>query len=220
MRLMPMRKIFIMVSLAAGFVALPATAPGQALSQPEGWDVSVERFVAMPPGFHIATSPSVLLYHPEATADGEFSVESEGFLFRGDSADAYGLFVGGRELDGDAATWTSFEVARDGTWVVRERRDGLIADVAGPESGPVATPGDEVTAKNVLGISVGASDVTFRLNGKTVTALPRSDLAVDGVVGFRVGTDLNLHLSTLTIAAGADTVRWAPAADEAVEGGS
>lgn len=207
----------------AALVAMPDRAEGQALQQPDGWHTRAERFVAMPPGFHITTNPSVLFYHPDARAAGEFAVESEGFLFQGDSPNAYGVFIGGRNLDGDDAAWTSFEIAHDGTWVVRERRAdetgaAVVTAVAGPAAGPVAVPGEEVTAKNVLSISADDEAVVFRLNGELIASLPRTDLAVDGIVGFRVGADLNLHLTTLSITSDGSTTAWAPAA-EAGEGG-
>lgn len=209
--------------VATALVAAPA-ARAQMLSQPDGWRTRAERFVAMPPGFHVTTSPSVLFYHPDATVGGEFTVTTDGFMFGGDSPNTYGLFVGGRHLDGDAATWVSFEVGLDGRWVVRQRqpRDlqtGFeIVDLAGPEAGPVALPGPEGPARNALGVTVGADEVAFELNGDTVARLPRADLPLDGVTGFRVGAGLNLHLVTLSITSGGETTNWAPVRDEEAEG--
>ena len=211
--------------LALAVLCGPEAASGQALSQPDGWQTRAERFVAMPPGFHITTSPSVLFFHPDARAEGEFSVHSEGFLFRGDSPHSYGLFIGGRDLDGDDATWTSFEIGGDGTWVVRTRefrdiqRGAEIVDVLGPEPGPVALPGEEMTAENRLVIRAAAEEVAFEVNEETVATLPRADFPVDGVVGFRVGAGLNLHLTTLTIERGDHVERWAPASRAPEEGG-
>lgn len=209
---------------AAVLVAAPSGGGAQALEKPEGWQTRAERFVAMPPGFHITTSPSVLFYHPEAHAEGTFTVESEGYLFQGDSPNAYGIFLGGRNLDGDDATWTSFEIAHDGRWVVRNRAPdengaAVVSEIAGPESGPVALPGDEVTAKNVLAVSADPESVAFRVNGETVLTIPRYDVPVDGIVGFRVGAGLNLHLTTLTVTAGGETTTWAPAREDAAEEG-
>lgn len=213
--------------LALVALGVPEAAVGQALSQPDGWRTRAERFVAMPPGFHITTSPSVLFFHPDARAEGEFYVQSEGFLFRGDSPHSYGLFIGGRDLEGDDASWTSFEIAHDGTWAVRTRRfrdvqqGAEVVDVLGPEPGPVALPGAETTAKNELVIRAGAEEVAFEVNDQTVATLPRADLPVDGVVGFRVGADLNLHLTSLTIGqlGGDHLERWAPTAAAPEEGG-
>ena len=211
---------------AAVLVAAPSVGGAQALEQPEGWHTRAERFVAMPPGFHITTSPSVLFYHPEARANGTFTVESEGFLFRGDSPNSYGIFVGGERLDGDDAAWTSFEIAHDGTWVVRGRafagleQGAVVSDLAGPEPGPVAVPGEDANAKNLLAVAADSDSVRFQLNGETVATLPRDGLAVDGVVGFRVGAGLNLHLITLSVTSEGRTTTWAPAREDAPgEGG-
>lgn len=220
----PCVKYLWLGALLTGALGIPSALESQTLEQPEGWRTRAERFVAMPPGFNITTTPSVLFFHPEARAEGEFTVTSEGFLFRGDSPNTYGLFVGGRHLEGDAATWTSFEIGHDGTWVVRARRaaDDLetgfhVVDLAGPTPGPVALPGDEMTAKNAISVVAAADHVEFRLNGETVVRLPRRELPVDGVVGFRVGSGLNLHLVSLSIASDGRTTEWAPARPDAAE---
>lgn len=212
-------------ALAACILVTPTAARTQSLSQPDGWEVRAERFVAMPPGFHITTSPSVLLYHPDARAEGEFAVETDGFLFRGDSPNAYGLFVGGRDLADDEATWISFEIALDGTWVVRRReyrgqeQGFAVVDLAGPEPGPIVVPGEEQTARNAIGIVANPDVVEFRINEQTVVTFPRAELDVDGVTGFRVGAGLNLHLISLTIDSDGQATEWAPQPPESPEEG-
>lgn len=221
-------KYMILGSAAlAAALATPGFGEAQALSRPDGWRTQAERFVTMRPGFHITTTPSVLLYHPDARAEGSYRVESEGFLFVGDSPHTYGVFVGGSNLEADDATWTSFEIGRDGKWVVRtrENRGGtngpMIVDVAGPEAGPVVLPtGEDPTGKNVFGIDVDEDEARFRLNGETVLTLPRGELAFDGITGFRVGAGLNLHLTTLDVTSDSGTTHWAPAEDAAGDGGA
>lgn len=214
-------------TLAACILVTPTAARTQSLSQPDGWEVRAERFVAMPPGFHITTSPSVLLYHPEARAEGEFEVATDGFAFRGDSPNAYGLFVGGRDLADDEATWISFEIALDGSWIVRRRefrgqeQGFAVVDLAGPEPGPIAVPGDEQTARNAISIMAGSDRIEFRINQETVTTFPRGELDVDGVTGFRIGADLNLHLISFTVGSHGETTEWAPQpAESSEEGGA
>lgn len=219
-------KIFVTgCTFAACALMSPPAARTQTLSQPDGWEVRAERFVAMPPGFHITTSPSVLLYHPEARAEGVFAVATDGFMFRGDSPNAYGLFVGGRDLADDEAAWISFEIALDGTWVVRRReyrgqeQGFAVVDLAGPAPGPIVVPGEEQTARNAIAIVAGSDQVEFRINDETVAALPRAELDVHGVTGFRVGAGLNLHLVSLTVHSDGATTEWAPAPAESSEGG-
>jgi hypothetical protein len=69
----------------------------------------------------------------------------------------------------------------------------------------VPHPGGDATARNVLRVEVGATDVAFSANGKEIAKVPRAGLATDGAFGFRVGKDLNLHISTLDV-----TQRLAP----------
>lgn len=212
-------------TLAACVLVTPGAARAQSLSQPDGWEVRAERFVAMPPGFHITTSPSVLFYHPDARAEGEFEVITDGFVFRGDSPHAYGLFVGGRDLADDEATWVSFEIALDGTWVVRRReyrgqeQGFAVVDLAGPEPGPIVVPGQEQTARNTIAVVAGSDRVEFQINHATVTTFPRAEMDVDGVTGFRVGAGLNLHLVSFTVSSDGDTTEWAPQPAESPEEG-
>jgi hypothetical protein len=57
-------------------------------------------FVQMPPGWHVTTGPGVLLDPTaQAEADGHFSIEAEIFLFPGESAEEYGVFLGGKDVD-------------------------------------------------------------------------------------------------------------------------
>lgn len=224
---MRLRTICTMCWGLAILATLPGSAAAQALTQPAGWETRAERFVAMPPGFHITTSPSVLLYHPEARAEGTFRIESEAFLFPGDSPHRYGVFFGARNLDADDAVWTSFEIGLDGRWVVRTRevrdrqRGFEVVDLAGPAPGPVVLPEGENPARNALVVAAGREQVEFRLNGETVAALPRDAIPVDGVTGFRIGSELNLHVLSLTVETESGVERWAPApADQPEEDGS
>ena len=194
--------------LGASWLA-PRALPAQALSAPDNWVTIAERFVAMPPGWHITTSGSVLLHNIKATAERQFGVRSEGFLFSGESDGTYGLFIGGRDLASDAAAWTSFEIGRDGTWVIRQRNANTVEDLVGPQAGPVALPEDG-PAKNVLQIEAGESSVAFILNDSTVAELPREGMAVEGIFGFRVGANLNLHLTTLSTSEGDKVRSFAP----------
>ena len=87
---LPLERITVLALL----VLAPAPAIAQTLQAPDGWIARPERFVEMPPGFHITAGRGVILYHPAATARGEFRVESEGFLFDPLGADGtYGLIV-------------------------------------------------------------------------------------------------------------------------------
>ena len=197
-------------------LALLALAPTQALAQtlqaPEGWIARPERFVEMPPGFHITAGQGVIMYNPEATVRGEFRVESEGFLFDPHGTDGtYGLILGGRELDSDAQRYVSFEIGPDGNFFVRLQADFESTELDGGFHKAIHRwTGEDATVKNVLSVDAGATTVRFRINDDTVAEMARTAVDPDGVIGFRIESGLNIHVSTLDITTDAGKTEWAP----------
>jgi hypothetical protein len=206
-----MRKAFL-VFLAAGIVTSPARA--RQLQTPTDWKwrtdtpakVTAESklspdaffFVAMPPGWHITMGPGGLLYPTGRSATGNFTLEAQIFLFPGDSQEAYGLFFGGKSIeDGSAPEYTAFVARRDGRAGVIKSAGHEVSGGWIPNDAVLPHPGGEGTAKNILRVEVGGTEVIYSANGKEVGRSPRSSVQTDGVFGFRVGKGVNLHISTL-----------------------
>ncbi|MDH3270570.1 MAG: hypothetical protein OEN56_04515 [Gemmatimonadota bacterium] len=193
-------------------LALPAAA--QDLERPDGWHVrfddpgaseaQLEMFVEMPPGWHVTTGPAGIFWSPTNTASGDFRAEMEVFLFDPEGRrEAFGLFVGGRNLDGASQAYTYF-LLRDGGQYIIKRREGADAPTVRPWTGhsaikAYADRGEEVSVLNVLAIEARGDRVRFLVNGTEVAALPRSEVPVDGVYGFRVNHALNLHIRSLEV---------------------
>lgn len=155
-------------------------------------------FVQMPPGFHITMGPGGNLFDPSVVAAGRFDVESEFFLFPGESGSEYGLFIGGQRLE-SGGDWIGFVARRDGSAAVTRRRGGAIELVrAWRPSGAIVPGRSEGTARNVLKVIAG-TEVVFQVNGADVARVPRDSVAIDGVVGFRVGSGVNLHVTSFDV---------------------
>ncbi|HEX2445408.1 MAG TPA: hypothetical protein VHJ77_15795 [Vicinamibacterales bacterium] len=200
--------LVVIFSSAAALAAVRGCAVrSQELKPPPGWKVQSDKptdkpayYVEMPPGWHMTTGAASILYDPAYVADGRFAIETEIFLFPGDSQDGYGLFTGGKELDGGAATYTAFLLRRDGSAGIAARTGGQGRVVRDWVKHDAILPGDQKdSVKNVLRIVAEAADVTFEVNGKPVLTLPRGDLAIDGTFGFRAGDDINVHVSRLDL---------------------
>ena len=205
---LPLERITVLALL----VLAPAPAIAQTLQAPDGWIARPERFVEMPPGFHITAGRGVILYNPAATARGEFRVESEGFLFDPLGSDGtYGLFLGGRELDSDAQRYIAFEIGPDGNFSVRRQAEFESTRLAGGFHQAIHRwTGEDATVKNVLSVDAGATTVRFRVNDDTVAELTRAAVDPDGVIGFRIDSGLNIHVTTLDITTDAGKTEWAP----------
>jgi hypothetical protein len=200
--------LVVIFSVAAGLCAVRGCAVrSQELKPPPEWRVQSDKptdkpayYVEMPPGWHVTTGAPSILYDPSYVADGRFAIETEMFLFPGDSQDGYGLFAGGTDLDGKAPAYTAFLLRRDGSAGIVARAKGQGRVVREWVKHDAVTPGDQKdSVKNVLRIVAESAEVTFEVNGKPVVTVQRNELAVDGTFGFRVGNDVNLHVSRLDL---------------------
>ena len=166
------------------------------LDPPEGsW-----LFGTMAPGWHITTRPAVTLFEPSHSGRGRFALESEIFLFPGPSDAGFGVFIGGRDLESKGRL-VAFLIRRDGSAAVESHDTGRITLLRPwTKAGsilPGAATGDDV--KNVLRVEAEAASVVFLVNGKQVAEIPRDGVSYDGIVGLRVGSDLNLHVTNLDV---------------------
>src|SRR5688572_28204231 len=166
-------------------------------------------YVGMAPGWHVTTNPGVLLFHPGHEGRGHFSLRSEIFLFPGDNQEEYGLFIGGRTLEPASAapSYTAFVLRRDGRAAILKRNGTATTALVDWKANAAVLPQAGTEAmKNALTVDVGATDVVFSVNDKEVARVPRAEVPTDGAVGFRVGSSLNLHITTFDL-----THRLAPA---------
>jgi len=212
----------VLVILVAGALALPTATAGQEHQEheaesPDGWIIRTDagghgggdvEFDDMPPGWHITTGPAAIFYQPGTTANGSFRLESEIFLFDpGARNEAFGIFVGGADLDGDAQVYTYFLIRQDGSVLIKSRDGGATSTLQGwtPHDAVVTWAergADAPTAKNVLAVEADSERLTFYVNGEEVYSTERSGHHVDGLVGIRVNHGLSVHVSSLDVTSG------------------
>ena len=197
----------------ASVMAAPAAA--QDLQRPEGWmvrfdnpaatETDLETFVEMPPGYHITTGPAAIFYDPGLRASGDFRAELEVFLFDpGQRREAFGIFLGGGDLQGSGQEYTYFLIRNGGEFILK-RRQGADAPTVRPWTAheaiqSYADRGDDVSVRNVLAVEAQGDRVRFFVNGQQVADVPRAEVPVDGQVGIRVNHALNLHVARLAVA--------------------
>lgn len=200
----------------------PATPHGKNLAVPEGWQYRLDRpdadarlvaaedadrsdirFVNMTPGWHITTGPAAILYHPALTATGPFRAEAEYHLFDpGQRNEAFGMFIGGSNLDSDDQSYLYFLVRKSGEFLIKRRSGAgttVVQDWTAHSAVVPHTPELSGPATNVLAVERGSDTLTFFVNGQEVAAVTRGDLPADGIVGLRVNHALNVHVSDLHV---------------------
>jgi len=160
-------------------------------------------FVSMTPGWHITTGPAGIIYHPASTAAGAFTARTTIHLFApGDRNEAFGLFVGGMDLEGANQTYDYFLIRNSGEYLIKRRigsETQLVQDWAPSPAILRYTDPTVSSVANELRIRVTGADVVFSINDVEVATLPAADVRTEGVVGIRVNHDLNLHVSDLAV---------------------
>jgi hypothetical protein len=186
---------------------------GALLAQvPTGWKMRVDRsaaasdpdgsgsisFVTMGTGFH-ATNPQAAVYwNPEKTAAGTYTLKGTFTLMKPSGhTNYYGLVFGGSGIEGPDQKYIYFEVAQDGTWLIK-RRDG-----SGTSNVSSKTPNDAVKKPdasgksiNALEVRVGADKIDYVVNGVVVNSTPKAGATAntDGLYGIRINHLLEVHI--------------------------
>lgn len=211
--------VMISIALAAGAEVLAQS--GRNLERPGHWTARYDdgagtaerRFVVMRPGWHIFAGPGGLLWDSGRFASGSYSVSSTVYLFPEGDPDqsgstrldsAYGLFLGGRDLDGGTAAYVSFVIGNDRRFRVASHHGGSDTAELVPWTDHEAIAAfDETTTggpvENVLAIDVRDDAVIFYVNDAVVAQLPRDGLPLDGIIGLRAGAGLSLHVTEIEI---------------------
>jgi hypothetical protein len=189
----------------------PDIAPaGDAMAMPAGFEVRLDnptamtsdfRVMSMDGGMHIQTGPAGVFYNAtESTVDaGNYTVTAT-FTEIGappNHREAYGLIIGGRDLQGPSQAYTYFLVRADGRYLIKKRAGEETSNVseAWVESPAVNATGPEAgDLTNTLSIRVEGGQAHFTINGTEVTTIPTADIDAYGVAGARVNHNLNVQI--------------------------
>lgn len=181
-----------------------ATAEGL----PDGWLMRLDRdsftpdmvdFEPMEPGWHVKTGRAAgIFWQADAAFDDEYATAATYHLFDpAEHAEAFGLFVGGTDLDGPDQQYVYFLVRQTGEYLIKRRTGSETSDIVDwtqHPAVPVAPTGEQGPTQYDLAISVGAGEVSFMVNGQTVHSLPVSEVDTDGVYGLRINHMLDVHV--------------------------
>jgi hypothetical protein len=185
-----------------------------AQSLPDGWKMRADRpdadatslsVVDMPPGYHVTTGPSGILWNPELEASGDYRVEAEIFLFDpGERRESFGFFVGGRDLEGPEQAYTYVLIRNGGEFIVKQRAGTEAPTIIGWTAHEAIRafadrPAGDPSVRNVLVLERRGDEVRYEVNGQEVARFDGAELPLDGVVGLRVNHRLDLHVSRLEV---------------------
>jgi hypothetical protein len=162
-------------------------------------------FQAMPMdgGVHVQTGPAGVLYNATNTvASGDYSVSAT-FTEIGappNHREAFGIVIGGAELETPNQRYTYFLVRADGKYLIKRRTGGETANVRDwTDSEAVKKAEAQGDVTNALEVAVRGDQVHFSINGTEVTTVPVAEVDAHGIAGVRVNHNLNVMVSNWAV---------------------
>lgn len=220
MRLLTAAAVFLLSGPAVTLVA-QANDPDRSVAGggtfPAGWNVRTEpnrqtgqpaplanvKFTNMGPGgMHTTVGPAAIYWRDRDTISGNYHVVAKLIQMKNPAhPEAFGIFIGGKNLADSAQTYTYLLVRPiDGMYSIR-RRTGYTtrpsAIVEWTASDAVTKADSTGNASNELSVEVRGGRAKYMINGKEVYSGDAADL--NGVVGYRVNHNLDVHLGSLGI---------------------
>ena len=154
-------------------------------------------------GVHFLTGPAGIYYKPADKPAGAYETHATFTqMVPSDHPEAYGLFIGGANLDAATQKYTYFIVRQDGKYMIKRRNGNDTPTVVDWTDSPAIKKADSSgKMSNTLAIEVGKDKVRFLVNGTEVQSIDAAKVDTAGTPGLRVNHNLNLHVEGFTVKA-------------------
>ena len=147
----------------------------------------------------ITTGPAHIMYSPADTLSDAFTVATTFDQVEAPThPEAFGLFIGGTDLDKPTARYTYFVVRGTGEFLIRVRDGTQTRDISAWSGHPaIMKQNAEGQARFRLAIQVRTDSVRFLVGGKPVAAMKAGSIPTNGIAGLRINHNLKLKADLL-----------------------
>lgn len=152
-------------------------------------------------GWDVTTGPPHILYRPTDSASGSYTVSTTiDQLAAPAHPEAYGVFVGGRNLDGPDQRYLYFLVRGTGEMMAKVREGNKTRNVfAWQKNTAVPAANASGQASYELAIQVRPDSVRFLVNDKPAATVAAAGLPTDGVYGIRINHNLHVRATPAVV---------------------
>jgi hypothetical protein len=151
-------------------------------------------------GWHVATTQAGIWWDPTMVEQKSFNVLLDAVLLPDGANNGFGVFVGGRNLEGDQPEYLSFQIKGDGTYLVELRHGEEVHALAPWMSHRAITRALSGTPTNYsLRLEVHPLRLDFVVNGLKVHSIDRATVRADGNVGLRFDAGLSMDLTRFRV---------------------
>jgi hypothetical protein len=151
--------------------------------------------------WEITTGPAHIVYSPNDLASGTYTVSSTfDQLQKPVHPEAFGLFIGGSNLDQPNQAYTYFLVRGSGEVLVKVREGDATRDVIKWTTAP-GVPKEDASGRATykLDVQVTPDALKLMVNGKQAASVSKAGLPTDGIAGLRINHNLHIKATPVTI---------------------
>lgn len=174
-----------------------------------GSSVNDSRFAMNGANIDIKTGPAGIFWNPGNTASGNYEVKSTFTEHKQNASHphAYGVFIGGSDLDADSQAYAYCIAYGDGSYAVKYFNGSKVTNVVDrAQSAAVHKADANGVATNEVGWRVRNGNASCVINGQEVKSWPAAQLtgagklkSLDGVYGVRVSHNIDVTMTPLTV---------------------
>ncbi len=171
----------------------------------QGRKITEARFYPAGSGLHVTSGPAAIYWNPVNAVPANYTVHAT-FIQQSAAAhpEAYGLIIGGTNLNAANESYLYFLVRQDGKFLINHRaNDSTVHKIVDWTANPAVKAIDAAgKTTNFLEVVVMPAKLSFRVNGTEVHSIDRSTVDGDqprsgtsGVAGLRVNHNLDVHIA-------------------------
>lgn len=166
-----------------------------------GAAISGAKYAASGGQWEVTTGPAHIIYRAADSASGAYTATASFEQLEAPRhPEAYGLFIGGQNLDQPTQRYTYFIARGTGEFAVKVRDGATARDVVAFRAGDGMAKADASGRTSYrLAAQVTADSVRFMVNDKPVATVAKSAVSADGVAGLRVNHNLRLRTAPVAI---------------------
>lgn len=200
--------IAIVFTGLSGQLAGQQAAPGRE-SLRDGWKIHFDDPASQPnevlveqkqDAVTFTTGPAAIYYKPDQKASGDYELSAVVSQIKTTARpEGYGLCVAGSDLDKADSRETCFLVRQNGQFAITRSDGADTTTIVDWTNAPVMHEPSGIKASNTLVIRVTGDEARFLIDDKDVRTLTRAQIGGDGIAGIRVGPDLHVQVTKLTL---------------------
>jgi hypothetical protein len=204
---MRLKMVFALSLLTAAPVMAQEKASAPAM--PQGWSHRLDRenvptapkFAVMGNGFHATTGPAAIFYNAEHNLKGDYRATATFTQTKAPThPEAYGLFVGGKNLDKPDQEYGYLIIRGDGKYAIKHRAGAEVHTITDWTEFPKLNKQDaEGKATNTLAVDVSGGFVKMLINGEEVKRWEKGYWQAEGQLGLRINHNLDVHVSDFKV---------------------